>query len=116
MTSITSRSPWYGKRRKRPAPKADPPISEAKLTQLMAEKEANIEKEISAELAEMRDVIYIVGQPAPPRPKIDRTLEKELYGRLTMSERVEFAFRCRAKARDYWENGDQERKWKWGGY
>lgn len=97
------------------APQAEPPIDEAKITRLLEEKERNIEREIAAELPDP-DIIYIVGAPHPPRPKIDRTIEKELYAALTMSERVEFAFRCKAKAREAWERGNNELKWKWGGW
>jgi hypothetical protein len=33
-----------------------------------------------------------------------------------MSERIELVRRKQAKARAAWEAGDNERKWKWGGW
>ena len=101
------------KKLKRPALK-DGPIDEAKITRVLEEKERLIEEEILADRAEM-DNLHIVGQPTP-RPKIDRTKEKKSYAQLTMSERVEFVFRCKAKARAYWEADDNYRKNLWGGY
>jgi hypothetical protein len=75
---ITNTTAWLNRKRfrsrRRPAPKADPPIDQAKITRLLEEKEKNIELELAAELQDP-DIIYIVGAPHPPRPKIDRTLE-----------------------------------------
>jgi hypothetical protein len=107
---------FYGRKRAKPKhnPKDDI-VDESKLSRILAEKERLVDLEMVAELADP-DVIYIVGAPHPPRPKIDRTLYKQLYAELSMAERVEFAFRCRARAREAWERGDNELKWKWGGY
>jgi len=107
---------WQGRRRRRAKPlPPDPPINEQKILRVLEEKEKNIELELAAEL-QPEGYIHIVGAPHPPRPKIDRTLENQLYAQLTMSERVELSRRKQAKARAAWEAGDNERKWKWGGW
>ena len=107
---------WQGRRRRRAKPvPPDPPINEQKIARVLEEKERNIELEIEAERMP-DDFIFVVGAPHPPRPKIDRTKEKELYEQLTMSERVELVQRKQAKARAYWEAGDNYRKWLWGGF
>jgi hypothetical protein len=80
----------------------------------LEEKARNIEFEIAAEL-QPEGYVHIVGQPIP-RPKIDRSLEKQLYDQLTMTERVELCFRKKAKARECWENGDNDRCYRWGGF
>ena len=107
---------WQGRRRRRAKPlPPDPPINEQKIARVLEEKERNIELEIEAERMP-DDFIFVVGAPHPPRPKIDRTLENQLYGKLTMSERVELARRKKEKARAAWEAGDNDKKWKWGGW
>jgi hypothetical protein len=81
---------FFGRRRKpkRPLP-PEPPIDQNKITRLIEERQ-RIELELATEHSE--DLVFIVGQPTP-WPKIDRSLEKELYGQLTRSERVELARR-----------------------
>jgi hypothetical protein len=86
-------------------------IDEGKIARLMEMMEANIEAEIAGE----RIVdIYIPGAPRPKRP--DRQMERALHAQLSIPEMVEFDRRRRAKARAFWEQGDQERKWMWGGW
>jgi hypothetical protein len=87
-------------------------IEEAKIAKLMEMMEANIEALIASE----RIVgIYIPGvSPKPKGP--DRKAERALKAELSMAEGVEFDRRRRAKARAFWEAGDEERKYQWGGW
>jgi hypothetical protein len=55
----------------------------------MEERERNLE--LASEPID-EDLVFIVGKPLP-WPKIDRSLERELYGQLSRSERVELARR-----------------------
>jgi hypothetical protein len=83
-----------------------------KVARLMAVMEANIDAQIRSE----RVVgIYIPGVTPKPK-KVDRTLEKALRAELTIPEIVEFERRRRAKAKAFWEAGDNYAKYLWGGW
>jgi hypothetical protein len=87
-------------------------IDEAKVTRLMELRERNIEALIASETVVG---IYIPGV-SPKLKGPDRKAERALKAELTIPEIVEFDRRCRAKARAFWEAGDEERKWQWGGW
>jgi hypothetical protein len=87
-------------------------IDEAKITRLLEMMEANIEAQLASETVVG---IYIPGVSPKPKP-VDRKMERTLRAELSMAESVEVDRRCRAKARAFWEAGDNYRKWLWGGW
>jgi hypothetical protein len=87
-------------------------IDEAKITKLMEMMKANIEAQLASETVVG---IYIPGV-SPKSKAVDRKAERALKAELTIPEIVEFGRRCRAKARAFWEAGDEERKYQWGGW
>jgi hypothetical protein len=90
-------------------------VDEEKIARLLRIIEDNIEEEIRAE----REAMALSCQN-PLRPMIphkpDRKLERELRKELSAEERMELSRRKKARARAYWEHGDDYRKQLWGGW
>jgi hypothetical protein len=94
-------------------PKA-PEIDEEKVARLMALVEQNVEDELTLEGGVTIGGIYVAG--TGKRKKVDRRSEMALSKELTAAECAEFERRRRAKAKAYWEEGDNKRKYLWGGW
>jgi hypothetical protein len=93
---------------------AKPAIDEARVARVLAVMEANIEQQIRNERIAMREM-YIPGVTKPV-VKVDRSAQQALSKELSMDERMEVGRRCRAIARAFWEDGDEDRKNAWGGW
>jgi hypothetical protein len=52
----------------------------------------------------------------PPLGKLDRALEERLRAELTPAEEEEVSRRRKIKARECWENGENYKKFLWGGW
>jgi hypothetical protein len=100
----------------------EPMIDEAKVARVMAMMEANIDAEVEAENAGGEYLpgtdIYIVGSrpKTRPKPKLPYPEERTLKAELSIAEQREVGERCKLKAREAWEAGDNFRKVLWGGW
>jgi hypothetical protein len=90
-------------------------VDEERVTRLLRIIEDNIEAEIQVTREAMELSCQNPLRPVKPA-KVSRKLERELRKELSAEERMELGRRKKAKARAYWEAGDNYRKHLWGGW